>query len=86
MPYSVGKTRFTGDFHMIALKKIKSGYVLYGKTKYDHDSGLMVFVKLRQIIAMSNVQVAVKGFLIFFHEEYPSPLEEKIMWDSYDKV
>lgn len=70
MTYSVGESRFTSDFYMIALKKIKSGYVLYGKTKYDHDNGSMVFVKPRQIIEVSNVQFADKGFLIFFHEEY----------------
>ncbi|WP_080236873.1 helix-turn-helix domain-containing protein [Spirosoma rigui] len=70
MTYSVGEDRFTSDFYMIALKKIKSGYVLYGKTRYDHDNGSMVFVKPRQIIEVSNVQLAEKGFLIFFHEEY----------------
>ncbi|MCX6218517.1 MAG: helix-turn-helix domain-containing protein [Spirosoma sp.] len=111
MTYSVGESRFTSDFYMIALKKIKSGYVLYGKTRYDHDNGSMVFVKPRQIIEVSNVQFAEKGFLIFFHEEYLSghrlheqikkygyfeyeinealhlsPSEERIMWDSYEKI
>ncbi|WP_314036066.1 helix-turn-helix domain-containing protein [Xanthocytophaga flava] len=70
MSYSVGDGRFTGDFFMIALKKIKEGYLLYGKTKYDHANGSMVFVKPRQIIEASNVQFAEKGFLIFFHEDY----------------
>lgn len=70
MSYSLGDSRFTSDFYMIALKKIKSGYVLYGKTKYDHDNGSMVFVKPRQIIEVSNVQFAEKGFVIFFHEDY----------------
>lgn len=111
MTYSVGEARFRSDFYMIALKKIKSGYVLYGKTKYDHDNGSMVFVKPRQIIEVSNVQFAEKGFLIFIHEDYLmghrlhdqirkygyfeyetnealhlSPSEEKIMWDSYEKI
>jgi AraC-like DNA-binding protein len=70
MTYSVGEDRFTGDFYMIALKKIKSGYVLYGKTKYDHSNGSAFFVKPRQIIEVSNVQFAEKGFVIFFHEDY----------------
>ncbi|QRR00041.1 helix-turn-helix domain-containing protein [Dyadobacter sandarakinus] len=70
MSYSLGESRFTGDFYMIALKKIKSGYVLYGKTRYDHDNGSMVFMKPRQIIEVSNVQFAEKGFVIFVHEDY----------------
>lgn len=72
MSYSLGESRFTGDFYMVALKKIKSGYVLYGKTKYDHSNGSMVFTKPRQIIEVSNVQFAEKGFVIFFHEDYLS--------------
>ncbi len=72
MSYSLGESRFTGDFYMIALKKIKSGYVLYGKTKYDHENGSMVFMKPRQIIEVSNVQFAEKGFVIFVHEDYLS--------------
>ncbi|MCA0233031.1 MAG: helix-turn-helix domain-containing protein [Bacteroidetes bacterium] len=70
MSYSLGQSRFTGDFYMIALKKIKSGYVLYGKTKYDHENGSMVFMKPRQIIEVSNVQFAEKGFVMFVHEDY----------------
>lgn len=70
MTYSVGEDRFTGDFYMVALKKIKSGHVLYGKTKYDHSNGSAVFMKPRQIIEVSNVQFAEKGFVMFFHEDY----------------
>lgn len=72
MTYSVGEDKFTGDFYMVALKKIKSGYVLYGKTKYDHSNGSTVFMKPRQIIEVSNVQFAEKGFVMFFHEDYLS--------------
>ena len=70
MTYSLGDSGFTGDFYMIALKKIKSGFVLYGKTAYDHSNGSMVFMKPRQVIEVSNVQFAEKGFVLFFHEEY----------------
>jgi len=85
MTYSVGEARFTGDFYMIALKKIKSGHVLYGKTKYDHSNGSMVFMKPRQIIEVSNVQFAEKGFLIFIHEDYFNghPLHEQIKKYGY---
>jgi AraC family transcriptional activator of pobA len=85
MTYSVGEDKFTGDFYMVALKKIKSGYVLYGKTKYDHSNGSTVFMKPRQIIEVSNVQFAEKGFVMFFHEDYLSghPLFEQIKKYGY---
>jgi len=85
MTYSVGEDKFTGDFYMVALKKIKSGYVLYGKTKYDHSNGSTVFMKPRQIIEVSNVQFAEKGFVMFLHEDYLSghPLFEQIKKYGY---
>jgi AraC family transcriptional activator of pobA len=85
MTYSVGESRFSGDFYMIALKKIKSGHVLYGKTKYDHSNGSTVFMKPRQVIEVSNVQFAEKGFLIFFHEDYLAghPIFEQIKKYGY---
>jgi hypothetical protein len=67
MTYSVGEDHFTGDFYMVRLKKIMPGYVLYGKTKYDHSNGSTVFMKPRQIIEVRNVQFVEKGFVIFFH-------------------
>jgi AraC-like DNA-binding protein len=67
---SVGENKFTTDFYVIALKKIKSGKFLYGKTKYDHNNGSMTFMKPRQIMEISKVEVAEKTFLIFIHEEY----------------
>jgi AraC-like DNA-binding protein len=55
---------------MIGLKKLKSGFILYGRTKYDHDCGSMMFVKPRQIIEMKNLHLDEDGFLIFVHEDY----------------
>ena len=36
---TIGNSEFTTDFYAIWLKKLKSGIVLYGRTKYDHDNG-----------------------------------------------
>jgi AraC family transcriptional activator of pobA len=65
-----GKQKFTTDFYMISLKKMKSGTFMYGKTRYDHDNGSMSFVKPRQVIEISNVELEEKGFIIFIHEDY----------------
>ncbi|MES2265151.1 MAG: AraC family transcriptional regulator [Bacteroidota bacterium] len=67
---SIGEKEFTSDFYMIGFKKILSGEVLYGRTKYDHQSGSMMFFKPRQVIEMKNLKMEEDGFLIFIHEDY----------------
>src|SRR5215217_5843365 len=61
-------SEFTSDCYMIALKKMKSGTFLYGKTKYDHDNGSMSFIKPRQIIKLENIELEEEGFIIYIHE------------------
>lgn len=61
---------FTADFYMISLKKMKSGTMLYGKTKYDHSLGSMTFTKPRQIIAFNKIKLLEKSFYIIIHEDY----------------
>ena len=67
---TIGNSKFTGDFYMIAFKRIRSGTFLYGKTKYDHDNGSMSFVKPRQIVEISNIELTEKAFILFIHEDY----------------
>ncbi len=58
------------DFYFICFKKLKSGNIWYGKTKYDNDSGFMYFMKPRQIISLHDVKYRDKGFSIEIHEDY----------------
>ena len=67
---TLGDREFTSDFYMIAFKKIISGEVLYGRTKYDHTSGSMMFFKPRQVIEMKGLHLEEENFLIFIHEDY----------------
>jgi AraC family transcriptional regulator, transcriptional activator of pobA len=67
---SIGHGKFTGDFYMIALKRIKEGNVLYGKTIYDHSNGCMAFLKPRQIIEISGIEVSEKAFVVLIHEDF----------------
>jgi AraC family transcriptional regulator, transcriptional activator of pobA len=64
------ETEFTLGFYKIALKKVKSGTVMYGKTKYDHDNGSMFFLKPNQIIQMNDIELTEKGFMIYIHEDF----------------
>ena len=77
---SIGDREFTSDFFMIGFKKLKAGVILYGRTKYDHDCGSMLFVKPRQIIAMKNLEMEEDGFLLFIHEDFLNghPLHDDI--------
>ena len=61
---------FTCDCYIICFKKVKAGELLYGKTKYDHDRGLMFFTRPGQTIVARGLQLAEKGFVVHFHEDF----------------
>ncbi|QEE48419.1 helix-turn-helix domain-containing protein [Flavobacterium alkalisoli] len=67
---SLIREEFTSDFYAIMFKKMKSGVVLYGRTKYDHDNGSLSFIKPRQIIQLDNIELEENGFIIYIHEDY----------------
>jgi AraC family transcriptional regulator, transcriptional activator of pobA len=56
---------FMCDFYIICFKKVKSGELLYGKTKYDHDKGLMFFTRPRQMLTARGLELEDKGFVHF---------------------
>jgi AraC family transcriptional activator of pobA len=66
----LGDREFTSDFYMIGFKKLKSGVIMYGRTRYDHDNGSMIFVKPRQIIEFKSVEYDDDAFIIFIHEDF----------------
>jgi AraC-like DNA-binding protein len=67
---SLGDREFTTDFYMIGFKKLKSGVIMYGRTKYDHENGSMSFVKPRQVIEFKSLEFDEDGFLVFIHEDF----------------
>jgi len=75
----------TSDFYIIAFKKMKSGTLKYGKTKYDHACGSMFFLRPRQIVAMDDIEQKVEGFLMYFHEDFLNghPLHHEIRKYSF---
>ncbi|HMI08478.1 MAG TPA: helix-turn-helix transcriptional regulator, partial [Flavobacterium sp.] len=66
-------------------KKMKSGSITYGKTKYDHQSGSMYFVRPRQTLEMRNIELEEEGFGIYFHDDFLNghPLHSDIRKYSY---
>lgn len=63
---------FTSDFYMVGFKKVKAGHILYGRTRFDHETGSMIFLKPRQIVEMRNLQFEEDGYILFFHEDFLS--------------
>ncbi|MDQ0638416.1 AraC-like DNA-binding protein [Pedobacter sp. W3I1] len=61
---------FSSAFYIMGFKKLRSGSMQYGKTKYDHDRGSMSFVKPHQKVVFKNVELEEKGFLILIHEDF----------------
>ncbi|MGA7721767.1 MAG: AraC family transcriptional regulator [Ignavibacteriaceae bacterium] len=61
---------FACNFYIICFKKVKSGELLYGKTKYDHNTGLMFFTKPNQMLTARGLQYEEKGFVIHLHEDF----------------
>jgi AraC family transcriptional activator of pobA len=70
MACSLGNSEFTSDFYIVAMKKMKFGEFRYGRTKYDHESGSMYFVKPRQIVEINNIESSDKAFVILIHEDF----------------
>lgn len=66
----INELEFSSAFYIIGFKKLKSGSMLYGKTKYDHDRGSMSFVKPQQKVTFKNMELQEKGFLILIHEDF----------------
>lgn len=67
---SLGENPFTSDFYIIGFKKLESGVIMYGRTKYDHDNGCMLFAKPRQIMQFKNLKYHEDSFIIFIHEDF----------------
>ncbi len=70
----------TSDFYIIAFKKMISGSINYGRTKYDHACGSMFFINPRQIIAINDIEQKVEGYMMYFHEDFLNghPLHHEI--------
>src|SRR5438132_1170298 len=58
---------FSANFYIISFQQLESGKILYGKTKYDHDRGKLLFIKPRQVVAFKNIKLRQDCFLIQVH-------------------
>lgn len=77
---TMGNREFTCEFYMVAFKKLKSGVIRYGRTRFDHSAGSMLFLRPHQVIEMKELELEEDGFMLFFHEDFLNghPLHEAI--------
>ncbi|WP_218048676.1 helix-turn-helix domain-containing protein [Curvivirga aplysinae] len=61
---------YTSDFYTIAIKRVISGEIYYGRTKYDFDNGSMMFTAPRQVMQANNVVVSRDAIIIAIHEDF----------------
>lgn len=66
----IAKNEYTTDFYTIAFKKVISGNLYYGRTKYDHQGGSMTYFKPGQAVELKNIKLEGSGFTIMFHPDF----------------
>ena len=68
---SFGDAPLITDFYLISFRKMKAGgRFLYGKTSYDHEAGALSFVKPRQVMEITDLQLVEMAFVVIIHEDY----------------
>ncbi|CAN8141713.1 AraC family transcriptional regulator, transcriptional activator of pobA [uncultured Thiomicrorhabdus sp.] len=69
-PHRASSPPISTDLYIISLKHVRTGELLYGRTRFDFSQGCMSFNAPRQVIEWSQMQVEEEGFLICIHEDY----------------
>lgn len=67
---SYEEASYTNQFYVISLKKIISGEILYGRTKYDSSTGTMLFTAPDQTIIVKDIVISSDSWFIAFHEDF----------------
>ncbi|MCG8331138.1 MAG: AraC family transcriptional regulator [Chitinophagales bacterium] len=60
----------TNRFYSISFKKIISGEILYGRTKYDCTNGTLLFTAPGQTMVFKGMVFSSEAFHIAFHKDY----------------
>ena len=70
----------TTEFYSISLKRIISGEIFYGRTKYDCQNGTMIFTSPGQELSTKGVKVDSEGRILIIHPDYihGHPIYEQI--------
>lgn len=75
---------YINQFYIISLKNIVSGEIIYGRTKYDGNTGTLLFSAPNQVYTVKDVVVSSEAWFIAFHEDYIRGLEIQKKIKSYN--
>jgi AraC-like DNA-binding protein len=66
---------YSNQFYVISLKNIVSGEIIYGRTKYDSDTGTLLFSAPDQTYTVKDIVISSESWFIAFHEDFIRGLE-----------
>jgi AraC-like DNA-binding protein len=66
---------YTNQFYIISLKNIVSGEIIYGRTKYDCETGTLLFSAPNQTYTVKDVVISSESWFIAFHEDFVRGLD-----------
>lgn len=74
---------YTNGFYIISLKKIVSGEIIYGRTKYDGSKGTLLFSAPNQTFTVRDIVVSSESWFLAFHENFVRGLDIRRQIKSY---
>ena len=71
---------YSTDFYSITLKKVTSGEMYYGNTKYDFKNGILMLFPPNKRFEFKNVSMSGKSYSLIFHKDFliDTPLQDSI--------
>ncbi len=75
---------YSNQFYLISLKNIVSGEILYGRTKYDCDTGTLLFSAPNQTYTLKDVVISSESWLIAIHEDFIRGLDIRKLIKNYN--
>ena len=75
---------YTNQFYVISLKNIVSGEIIYGRTKYDSDTGTLLFSAPNQTYTVKDIVISSEAWHIAFHEDFIRGLDIQKRIKKYD--
>ncbi|NLR93749.1 helix-turn-helix domain-containing protein [Flammeovirga agarivorans] len=75
---------YTNQFYIISLKNIVSGELIYGRTKYDSETGTMFFSSPNQTYTIKDIIVSSESWFIAFHEDFISGTNVRKLIKNYN--
>ncbi|NOU58360.1 helix-turn-helix domain-containing protein [Marinifilum caeruleilacunae] len=75
---------YNSQFYVISLKKIVSGEIIYGRTKYDCSTGSMLFWAPNQTLITKDIAITSEVWHIAFHDDFIRGLDIRKKIKNYN--